>query len=52
MDFFGSDDVAGGLEEEEFMKAVQMKLENTILLPGGSYAQRVQVTLQTFPHEE
>lgn len=31
------------LEEEELMKAIQMKLENTILLPGGSYAQRVQV---------
>ncbi|CAD7700629.1 unnamed protein product [Ostreobium quekettii] len=35
--------LSGELEEEEFMKAVQMKLENTILLKGGSYAQRVQV---------
>lgn len=34
---------SGEITEEEFNKAVQMKLENTILLPSGSNAQRVQV---------
>ncbi|GMH37163.1 hypothetical protein BSKO_05036 [Bryopsis sp. KO-2023] len=34
---------SGEVTEEEFNKAVQMKLENTILLPSGSNGQRVQV---------
>lgn len=33
----------GDLNEEGMIKAVQMKLESTILLPSGSNAQRVQV---------